>query len=127
MRIVVVCGDPFAPEIDEPDVREELDELHEEAPISEVVHAGRYGIEYYASQWAESHKIQERIFVALYGDGAYIGRAMSFIKMHAHLLAEREAGHDVRILFFGSRGVGDLIRKLVKDGFNVRTLARVNE
>lgn len=128
MRVVIVAGDPFAPAKDEADVFEHLEALNREHAIGEVVCAERPGIEEYASKWCEGRNLNNRVYS--HGDNTkiHVARPLSYILMHDYALRMRSEGHEVLGMVFGERGgVLDLVRKLRRDGFSVRTLRRVPE
>jgi hypothetical protein len=130
MRAVIVAGDPFAPAADAEDVYEHLDDLNGERKIDEIVRLDRPGIEEYAGRWADSHAVQERIFTfnmddTLSATCLHVARAMSLILLHNYATKVRSDGGEVTAVFFGERGVGDLIRKMKRDQFEMHTMVKV--
>ena len=90
-----------------------LDKLHQETPISCVVHGAARGVDTLASRWASSRCVRISLHPA---DWTNNGRAAGFIRNQIMLLDEQP---DLVVVFPGGRGTAHMQGLARAQGFKI--------
>lgn len=113
MRVLVCGGRDYA---DAEALNAELDAIHAEFGISEMIHGAARGADSLAAAWAESRGIPTRAFPAEWDKH---GKAAGF-RRNETMLQEHP---DAVIAFPGGKGTAHMVRLAVAAGVNVRPVS----
>lgn len=101
MRVLVCGGRDYN---DAFQLNQEMDSLHREINIAELIHGAARGADSLAAAWAHSRGVADRPFPA---DWKAHGKSAGFIRNEVML---REGKPDLVVAFPGGKGTADMIR-----------------
>jgi hypothetical protein len=110
MRVLVCGGSRFK---DKDALYRELDEVHENGPISLIINGGARGADYFASQWAKERDVPLRVFKA---DWKNLGQKAVFA-LNNDMLKESQPG--LVIAFPGGDVTKDMIQIAISVGIEI--------
>jgi len=113
MRILVCGGRDY---VDNCKVTAELDAIHAEKPVTELIHGAARGADSLAAAWAKSRGIPARAFPA---DWKRHGKSAGYIRNTTML---HEGNPDMVIAFPGGSGTGHMIQLAESKGFPVKKI-----